>query len=181
MKLHATPIPGVHVLELEPLRDERGYFARQWCSDELARGGLTAQIVQINTAHNPRSGTLRGMHLQRAPHAEVKIVNCTRGAIYDVALDLRRDSPTHCQWFGIELTADNGRALYIPEGCAHGALSLCDDSAFTYLTSHRFERHSAYGVRYDDPAFAIQWPRPVEIVSAADRGWPDYERELAAP
>jgi dTDP-4-dehydrorhamnose 3,5-epimerase len=171
-----TPLGGVFVIDLEPVRDERGFFSRAWCEEQFAARGLSTRIAQINTAHNPHARTLRGMHFQRAPHAEVKIVSCPYGAVFDVAVDLRPGSVTYCHWFGIELTQDNHRALYIPEGLAHGYITLADNSGLTYLTSHRYEGKSAGGVRYDDPAFGIQWPVKPSLVSAADSHWPDYTR-----
>ncbi len=135
MRFVATPIAGVHVVELERHEDERGFFARTWCGDELAAAGLNGELSQCSLSRNVAAGTLRGMHLQRAPHEEAKLVRCTRGAIYDVAVDLRPGSATHGQWFGAELDADSGRALYIPEGCAHGFQSLVPDTDVFYAIS----------------------------------------------
>lgn len=174
MKFQKTPIDGVLVLGLEKRQDERGYFARTWCRDELARQGLDATVAQMNTAHNPRAGTLRGMHLQRPPHAEIKVVRCTRGTVFDVALDLRPGSPTFLQWYGVELSADEGSMLWIPEGCAHGYQTLEDHTDLFYLTSRAYAPEHATGVRHDDPAFGIDWPRPVSVISDADRAWGDF-------
>ena len=171
-----TPLGDVFIIDLEPIVDERGFFSRAWCAEQFAGKGLSAHIVQINTAHNPRARTLRGMHFQRAPHAEVKVVSCPYGAVFDVAVDLRPDSATHRQWFGIELTQDNHRALYIPAGFAHGYITLTDNSGLTYSTSHRYEGKSAGGVRHDDSAFGIQWPEKPALICAADNDWPDYSR-----
>jgi len=167
-------IAGAYSLTQERRTDDRGYFARTWCREELARHGLVDRIAQINTGFSPKAGTLRGLHWQEPPHAEVKIVSCTRGAAFDVLVDLRRGSPTYRQWVGFELTPDNGRILYCPEGCAHGYLTLHDDTEVSYLTSMSYAAGAARGVRFDDPAFAIDWPAPIHLVSQADRHWPDF-------
>ena len=169
-----TRIGGAFVIELEPRRDERGFFARQWCLEEMARAGLDPRVAQINTARSVAAGTLRGMHFQLAPHAEVKLVRCTGGAVYDVVVDLRPDSPTFRQWFGVELDAQSGRALYIPEGCGHGYLTLAPNTDLVYQASVPYAPKSARGVRYDDPAFNIVWPRPIAVISEQDRTWPDF-------
>lgn len=174
MIIGRTAIEGVCVIELEPRRDERGFFARQWCFDEIARAGLDTRIAQINTARSVAVGTLRGIHFQEAPYAEVKIVHCTRGAVWDVAVDLRPESATFRQWFGVELDEQSGRALYIPEGCGHGYLTLTPHADLVYQTSVPYAPKSARGVRYDDPAFEIVWPRPIEVISPQDRTWPDF-------
>lgn len=171
-----TKIAGVFVIELEPRRDERGFFARQWCVDEFARAGLDPRAAQINTARSSVAGTLRGLHYQRAPNAEVKLVRCTRGAVFDVTVDLRIGSPTFCQWFGIELNGESGRMLYIPEGCAHGYLTLAKDTDLVYQASVPYAPKSATGVRHDDPAFNIIWPGAVERISLQDRNWPYFSR-----
>lgn len=174
MKFAETAIPGAWVIGMEKREDERGYFARVWCDDEFRAHGLNPTHVQVNTQFSPRAGTLRGMHFQLAPHAEVKVVRCLRGAAFDVLVDLRPGSPTFRQWFGIELTPESGDMLYVPEGCAHGYLTLAEDTEVIYFTSHAYAPKSATGVRFDDPAFAIQWPRSADVVSQADRAWPDY-------
>lgn len=155
--------------------DERGYFARLWCSQSFRDAGLTPDIAQVNTGFNPRAGTLRGMHFQRAPHAETKVVRCVRGALFDVMVDLRADSPTFRRWYGLRLDPDEGKMLVVPEGCAHGYLTLRDDTELVYFTSKAYEPAAATGVRFDDPAFGIQWPAEVKLVSQADAGWPDFE------
>jgi dTDP-4-dehydrorhamnose 3,5-epimerase len=172
--LKFTPgrVHGAFVIDLDRRSDERGFFARLWCGEELAAQGLSAHVAQINTAVSPQRGTLRGMHYQVAPHEEVKIVRCARGAIFDVALDLRASSPTYRQWMGAELTAENARMLYVPQGCAHGYLTLADDTEVIYLASQPYEAAAARGVRYDDPSFGISWPVAVMVISGADRGWP---------
>lgn len=171
MRFVATDIAGAHVIELDKRADERGYFARIWCQEELREHGLEPGLAQINVGFSSRRGTLRGMHYQRAPHAEVKIARCLRGAVFDVVLDLRQASPTYKQWFGLVLTPANGKALYLPEGCAHGYLTLESDSELMYTTSKPYAPESATGARFDDPAFDIDWPEEVAVVSAADRSW----------
>ena len=175
MQFTATPLPGVFVIELKKITDDRGFFARAWCRDTLVAQGLNGGQTQLNVGFSHRKGTLRGMHFQKAPHAEVKIVRCTRGAVFDVAVDLREGSATRGQWFGVELTADNHKQLYIPEGFAHGYQTLTDDSEIEYSTTHVYAAASAGGVRYDDPTFGIRWPLPVSVISEADRKWADFE------
>jgi dTDP-4-dehydrorhamnose 3,5-epimerase len=172
-----TALAGAFVLDVDGREDERGFFARVWCADELAAAGLDARISQINVGFNLRRGTLRGLHFQRAPHAEVKVVRCTAGRVYDVIVDLRPESPTHRRWVGVELTADNHRQLYVPAGFAHGYQTLTDAAEISYLTSVPYAPESATGVRFDDPAFGISWPEPVTVISDADRNWPDYREE----
>ena len=176
MIFNKTKIPGVFVIELEQRRDERGFFARQWCADEFARAGLDPRVVQINTARSVAAGTLRGLHYQRAPNAEVKLVRCTRGAVFDVAVDLRADSPTFCQWFGAELDDESGRMLYIPEGCGHGYLTLAQNTDLVYQASVPYAPQSATGVRHDDPAFNIVWPGAIEVISLQDQNWPSFSK-----
>jgi dTDP-4-dehydrorhamnose 3,5-epimerase len=167
-------IQGVWVIDLEKRSDERGYFARAWCEREFADHGLSTRIAQVNVGASPQAGTLRGLHYQLAPHAEVKLARCPRGAVYDVAVDLRPESPTFRRWHGCELSAENGRMLYVPEGCAHGYLTLTDDAELMYFTSVPYAPDAARGVRHDDPAFSIAWPAPVRTISSADAGWPDF-------
>jgi len=167
-------VTGACIIELERREDNRGFFARSWCQNEFAAHGLNPHVVQINVAYTAKKATLRGLHYQVAPHQEAKTVRCTRGAIFDVAVDLRPDSPTFRQWVGVELSADNHRMLYIPGGCAHGYQSLADDSEIEYLTTAFYAPESARGVRFDDPAFGIDWPLPLGIASDADRSWPDF-------
>lgn len=174
MKFEPLPVAGAYLISPQPRADERGYFARIFCRDELLGQGLCADFCQINTGFNPRAGTLRGLHFQRAPHAEVKLARCVRGAVYDVVLDLRPDSPTYLRWSGAELSADNGQMLYAPAGTAHGYLTLSDDAELSYMTSAAYAPDAVDGVRHDDPAFVIRWPREVVLVSQADRSWPDH-------
>ena len=175
MRFENTAVDGAFLIEPERRVDERGFFARMFCEKELADYGLVGSMCQVNTAFSPRAGTLRGVHYQEAPHAEVKIMRCVRGAVYDVVVDLRPGSPTFKRWFGTELTAGNGRMLYAPEGTAHGYLTLADDTELMYMTSRPYAPQSARGVRFDDPAFAIQWPAAASMVSKADASWPDFQ------
>ena len=175
MVFHETPLPGAFLIELEKREDARGFFARTWCRREFEKKGLDTRIAQCSTSFNERRGTLRGLHYQVLPHAEVKLVRCTRGAIYDVIIDLRPDSPTYKQWVGAELTAENGRALYVPEGFAHGYQTLVDETETFYQVSEFYTPSAEGGVRWDDPAFAIEWRDAGEpLVSDKDRSWPDY-------
>jgi dTDP-4-dehydrorhamnose 3,5-epimerase len=167
-------ISGAFVLEQEPKRDERGYFARTWCRRELEQHGLNSSVAQCSVSHNSRSGTLRGMHWQSAPRGEVKLVRCTRGAIWDVILDLRRESSTYMENFAVELSAESGAALYIPEGVAHGFVTLVDDTEVFYQMSEFYEPALARGVRWNDPAFGIEWPVTNPILHPRDAEYPDY-------
>jgi dTDP-4-dehydrorhamnose 3,5-epimerase len=169
-----TAIDGAYLIEPERRVDERGFFARVFCENELAERGLAVRISQANTAVSQRAGTLRGVHFQLAPHAEVKIVRCLRGSVFDVAVDLRPGSPSYRRWTGHVLSAENGKLLYVPEGCAHGYLTLAPDTELMYFTSAPYAPNAARGVRYDDPAFAIAWPAKVEVISKADLSWPAF-------
>ena len=157
------------------LRDERGAFARTFCRQELAAQGIDFDIVQCNVSLNARRGTVRGMHFQRPPKAEGKLVRCTRGAVHDVIVDLRRDSPAYCRWFSVELTADNRRILYVPQGLAHGFQSLTDDTELLYEMSAFYCAEYAAGVRWNDPAFGIRWPLEVTVLSPKDQFYPDFQ------
>jgi dTDP-4-dehydrorhamnose 3,5-epimerase len=170
-----TEIKDAHIIDVEQRADERGFFARTWCAQEFAQHGLVARIAQTNMSYNKRKGTLRGMHFQHAPHAEVKIIRCTRGAIYDVIIDLRPGSPSYKRWIGVELSADNYRMLYVPEGFGHGFQTLADDSEVAYNVSEFYTPGAEGGVRYNDPAFAIEWPLPVSVISEKDAAWPDFQ------
>jgi dTDP-4-dehydrorhamnose 3,5-epimerase len=175
MRFTETELPGAYVLDLEPHGDERGFFARVWCEDELRDHGLTPVLAQCSISRNTHAGTLRGMHYQRAPHEEAKLVRCTSGAIYDVIVDLRAGSGTFAQWVGVELDAASGRALYVPEGFAHGFQTLVDETDVLYMISTRYAPAASTGVRWDDPAFAIAWPEADErVISDRDRAWPDF-------
>lgn len=174
MEFTETPVAGAYVIDVKRLGDERGFFGRLWCEREMAEMGLVAKIAQSNIGFSPTAGTLRGLHYQTPPHEEVKIVRCTRGAVFDVVVDLRPDSPTFKRWYGLELNPDNASMLYVPEGCATGYLTLKPDSEIYYNTSAPYAPDHATGVRHDDPAFGIEWPgRPV-VMSDADRAWPDF-------
>lgn len=174
MQFSETPLAGAYLIHPERRADDRGFFYRGWCREEYAAHGLNPAAVQINVARSVLGGTVRGMHFQEAPYQEAKSVRCIRGSIFDVIVDLRPESPTHRKWFGTELSAENGLMLYVPEGFAHGYQTLEDDVEISYLTSYAYVPAAAKGVRFDDPAFAIAWPRPVSSISEADRRWPDY-------
>ena len=172
MKFSKTGIDGVWEIEPEFHSDERGHFFRAWCHREFAEHGIEFVPVQANMGFNLQKGTVRGMHYQVEPALEAKLVRCTRGAIFDVALDLRRDSSSYGRWVGTELTAENGRMLFVPEGCAHGYESLEDNAEMHYMASHVYVPDAVRGARFDDPAFGIQWPLTPSLISAQDRKWP---------
>ena len=175
MRFEPTAVAGVLLVEPERHQDERGFFARTWCADELAAAGLDPRLAQTSVAFNHVRGTLRGLHYQVPPHAEAKLVRCTSGALFDVAVDLRPDSPTFRRWVGVELTPESGRALYIPAGCAHGCQTLADRTEVLYHISAAHHPASARGVRWDDAAFGIAWPLPVAVIAARDRDYPDLD------
>ena len=170
-----TKISGVYLLQPERITDERGFFARVWCQSEFTEQGIDTRIVQCNLSFNPHKGTLRGMHYQRAPHEETKIVRCTMGAVFDVALDLRRDSSTFKQWVGAPLTAENREMLVIPPGCAHGFLTLAPNTEVSYQMSASYAPTHGAGVRWNDPAFGIRWPGDVAKIAVRDRDYPDFQ------
>ncbi|HET8629275.1 MAG TPA: dTDP-4-dehydrorhamnose 3,5-epimerase [Thermomicrobiales bacterium] len=174
MRFTQTALEGVYLIGVEPIEDERGFFARTWCRREFGQRGLVADFVQCNVSYNRARGTLRGMHYQAPPHEETKVVSCIRGAIYDVVVDLRPESPTYRRWIGAELTEHNRDALYVPAGCAHGFQTLADDSEVFYQISAYYAPEAARGVRWDDPAFGIRWPEPPRAMSERDRSYPDY-------
>lgn len=175
MRFSETEIPGVVLVEAEPHADERGSFQRLHCPRAFADAGHPFTPAQTSLSHNIRARTLRGMHYQPAPHGETKLVRCVRGRLFDVALDLRPGSPTHRRWTATELSADNGRALLIPEGVAHGFLTLEPDTDVLYQISPMFEPGHEAGARWDDPAFGIDWPAAPEVISARDADYPDYQ------
>ncbi|MFW6323700.1 MAG: dTDP-4-dehydrorhamnose 3,5-epimerase [Desulfovibrionales bacterium] len=181
MKVAQTKLPGVYVISPDKKEDERGFFARAWDREELQRFGMNPEIgVQANIGYNKRKATLRGLHYQDSPFEEAKLVRCICGAAFDVALDLRPKSPTFGKWEGVELTGDNRRMLYIPEGCAHGYMTLLDDSEIFYPVSAPYSPAHERGVRWDDPKFAIDWPMSKGLViSQKDQSWPDF-REHAS-
>lgn len=170
----STPLPGAAVVDLERREDERGFFARSFCQREFEAQGLETTVAQCNVSFNRRRGTLRGMHWQAAPYGEAKLVRVTRGALWDVIVDLRPESTTYCRWFGVELTADNHRALYIPRGFAHGFQTLVDDVEVFYQMSTTYVPDAQRGVRWDDPAFGIEWPILPPFLSERDAAYPDY-------
>jgi dTDP-4-dehydrorhamnose 3,5-epimerase len=177
-----TRLAGAYTIDLEPIADERGFFARQWCEQELADAGLTTAVSQASVAYNHLPGTLRGMHWQVAPHAEVKLVRCVRGAVHDVIVDLRPESSTFAEWIAVELTEDNRRTLYVPEGFAHGYLTLADGSEVWYQMSAPYAPDAARGFRYDDARFGIAWPAAGElVVSDRDLAWPPFTEAALAP
>lgn len=169
-----TKLPGAFIIEVERLEDERGFFARAWCKKEFEAHSLNSDWAQANLAFSRRRGTLRGLHYQVAPYEEAKLVRCIRGAIYDVIVDLRPESPTYRQWLGVELTADNHKMLYVPEGFAHGYQTLADNTETFYQVSQFYSPESERGLRYDDPAFGIEWPIDVQVISDKDKSWSDY-------
>jgi len=169
-----TKLRGVFAIHPAPHADERGFFARTWCQREFEAQGLAAQPVQCYLSVSTRRGTLRGMHFQAPPYAEAKLVRCTRGAIYDVVLDLRPQSETFKHWISVVLTASNHEMIYVPEGCGHGFLTLEDDTEVAYQMSQFYDADSARGVRWNDPAFQIAWPEEVAVISDRDRTYPDF-------
>jgi len=174
MKFTETKIAGVFVIELERHEDDRGWFARAWCREEFVAHGLPADLAQTNLSHNTQRGTVRGMHFQTTPHAEVKLIRCVAGAVHDIALDLRPESPTFKQSVATELSADNGLAMFLPEGIAHGFQTLTDNATLFYQMSTPYAPESASGVRSDDPMFQIEWPIAEAIVCERDAAFPDF-------
>ena len=175
MRFHETPLPGACTIELDKRGDDRGFFARAFCQDEFRAQGLVTDILQINDSLSAHKGTLRGMHYQLAPASETKIVRCIRGALWDVMLDLRPDSPTFGQWFGTELTAENRRMMYVPRGFAHGFITLADDTEAFYMVDAAYAPDQERGVRWNDPKFAINWPLQPTVISDKDANHPDFD------
>jgi len=176
MTFTESRIPGAWLIDITAIHDPRGFFAMTWIPAELRRHGIDPALAQCNLAFNHKRGTLRGMHFQKAPHAQAKIIRCTRGALLDVIVDLRPESPAYCQWAAVELTADNHRMLYMPEGIAHGYLTLTDEVEAYYHASTAWEPKAESGVRWNDPAFGIAWPFAPLVISDKDAAWPDYQR-----
>ena len=174
MKYTETKLKGAFIVEIEKLTDDRGFFARSWCQKEFEAHGLTSGILQVNVSCNHKKGTLRGMHYQIAPYQECKLIRCTRGAIYDVIIDLRPDSATYKQWTAVELTADNYTMFFVPEDFAHGFITLVDNTEITYQVSQFYTPGSEKGIRFNDPTFNIQLPLDVSVISDKDRNWPDF-------
>jgi dTDP-4-dehydrorhamnose 3,5-epimerase len=169
-----TDLPGAMIVDLDRKEDERGFFARSWCRDEFAAHQLNPNLAQCNVSFNKTAGTLRGMHYQTPPYEEAKLVRCTAGALYDVIIDLRPGSRTYLRHLAVELTAENRRALYIPEGFGHGFITLADNTEIFYQMSTFYVPDSQRGVRYNDPAFGIRWPIPIAVVSDRDKTYPDF-------
>jgi len=169
-----TDLAGAYLIEIEPLVDERGFFARTFDEEEFRSHELSSCLIQASVSFNPIKGTLRGMHFQADPYPEAKLVRCTRGAIHDVIVDLRPESATNKHWVGVELSAENHKMLYVPEHFAHGFATLEDDTEVAYQMSERYSPGASRGVRWDDPAFSIDWPIGVAVISERDRAWPDY-------
>ncbi len=178
MLFRTCPIVDAKIIEPTPIADGRGRFMRAWCQTEFAGSGIDFNPVQANMGLSRQTGTIRGLHSQVAPALEAKLVRCTRGAMFDVVVDLRPASQSYCAWYGVVLSAENGHMLYLPEGCAHGCQSLEGDTEFYYLTSARYSPDDVRGSRFDDPAFGIQWPLPAAVVSAQDQSWPRYDKEM---
>jgi dTDP-4-dehydrorhamnose 3,5-epimerase len=177
MKLIKTSLQGAMLVELEKKEDDRGFFARTWDIDVFGKAGLKTAFVQANMSHTLKKGTLRGLHFQRSPHAEAKLIRVTRGAIYDVIIDLRKQSPTYKQWYGIELSEENCTAIFVPEGFAHGFVTLKDNTEVSYFVTAFYTPEADTGIRYNDPAFNILWPIPITSVSDKDASFPDYREE----
>jgi dTDP-4-dehydrorhamnose 3,5-epimerase len=177
MTFTETELEGAFVIDLDRIEDPRGFFARSWCAREFEEHGLNPRLVQCNVSRNGSRGTLRGMHYQVPPHEEAKLVRCTLGAIYDVIVDLRPRSSTYLRSFGSMLSAENHRALYVPEGFAHGFLTLTDESEVFYQMSEFYAPDAARGLRWNDPALAIEWPEAVTVIAERDRTYPDFQRK----
>jgi dTDP-4-dehydrorhamnose 3,5-epimerase len=175
MKFTETGLEGAWIVDVEPLADDRGFFGRTWCAKEFAEHGMVADIAQCNLSYNHRRGTLRGLHYQVPPAAEAKFVRCTAGAVHDVIVDVRPGSGTYLQWVGVDLTAENRRALYVPPMFAHGYLTLTDGAEVIYQVSEFYTPGAERGARYDDPAFGIDWPVDVEVISEKDAAWAPFE------
>jgi dTDP-4-dehydrorhamnose 3,5-epimerase len=169
-----TTLPGAYLIDMQPLEDARGFFARAWCQREFEARGLAARMVQANISFNHHKGTLRGMHYQLAPYSEVKIIRCIRGAIYDVIIDLRPDSPTYLQWLGVELTPDTHRMLYVPENFAHGFQTTADATEVSYQVSQFYTPAAEQGLCWNDPAVGIKWPLAVSVMSEKDQSWAPF-------
>jgi dTDP-4-dehydrorhamnose 3,5-epimerase len=173
-----TAFDGVYLIELDQNIDERGFFARSFCKKEFQENDIDLDIAQSNISFNKKKGTLRGMHYQVSPHAEAKLVSCPRGAVYDVIIDLRLNSPTYCKWLAVELSAQNYRSLYIPKGFAHGFQALSDDTVVLYQMSESYHPESARGIRWDDPLFLIEWPSNNQVISVKDRAYPLFNKNI---
>lgn len=180
MKFTETELKGAYIIDVEPRGDDRGFFARAWCRNEFAAAGLDTTVAQANMSFSRDKGTIRGMHWQIPPNAETKLVRCIRGAIYDVIVDLRQDSPTFLKWIGVELSAENRRIILVPEGFAHGMQTLVADTEVYYQVTEFYAPDAERGARHDDPTFGITWPLPVTTQSEKDASWPDFDPKHAA-
>jgi len=174
MIFNETKLKGAFIIDLEKHQDGRGFFARAYCEKEFRDHGIEPDVVQANVSYNKYKHTLRGMHFQAEPYGEAKLVRCTRGAIYDVIIDVRKNSPTYKEWIGVELSEDNYRMLYVPEGFAHGFITLHDETVITYQVSEFYTPGAEKGIRWDDPEFGIDWPAEPVIISEKDENWPDF-------
>jgi dTDP-4-dehydrorhamnose 3,5-epimerase len=174
MLFYKAKLQDAFIVEPEKIIDDRGFFARVWCKKEISSKGMNPKIVQANIGYNKKKGTLRGLHFQTKPYQEVKIIKCTRGAIFDVIVDLRKKSPTYMQWEGFELSENNRKMVYVPKGFAQGYLTLADDTEIFYLTSEFYSPEHARGIRFNDYAFKIAWPLKINVISNNDKDWPDY-------
>lgn len=171
-----TKLKGAFVLEIKKLEDDRGFFGRAWCANEMADHGLKFDLKQVNMSLSLKKGTVRGMHYQNDPYQETKLVRCTRGAIFDIIVDLRKDSPTYKQWFGVELTQDNYKMLYVPEDFAHGFITLEDNTEVCYLVTQFYTPGAEAGIRWNDPSFDIQWPIEPQVITEKDKSHPLYSK-----
>jgi dTDP-4-dehydrorhamnose 3,5-epimerase len=177
MKFTETDLKDAYIIDLERLSDDRGFFARGYCENEFKEQGIDARIVQANVSYNHQKGTMRGMHYQEEPHGEAKLVRCTKGGIYDAIIDVRRESPTYKDWIGVELNEENRRMLYVPEGFAHGFITLEDNVEVTYQVSEFYTPGAEHGIKYDDPAFNINWPVEIEVISEKDEEWAPFKSQ----
>ncbi|MFT2007814.1 dTDP-4-dehydrorhamnose 3,5-epimerase [Pontibacter sp. 13R65] len=176
-----TKLKGAYIVDIKRIEDDRGFFGRAWCKQEFEEVGLSTNVVQTNLSSNKKKGTLRGLHFQVTPHAESKLVRCTRGALYDVIIDLREQSPTYRQWIGVELTADSFRMLYVPENFGHGFITLEDNTDIMYQVTEYYAPAAERGIRYNDPAFNIEWPMEPLVISDKDLAHADFSDEVARP
>ena len=172
MRFIETPLAGLYVVEIEPRNDDRGFFARSFCMEEFRAHGLEQRVAQCNVSFNLKAGTLRGLHFQGEPHGEAKLVRCTRGIIFDVVVDIRQESNTYLRWYAMELTPENRRMMFIPQGFAHGFQTLIDESEVSYIMFEMYHPESARGLRWDDPKLGIAWPLATKIISDKDRNYP---------
>src|SRR5262245_45257444 len=180
MRFLKTDLDGAWLIDPEPVCDNRGFFSRTFCVNEFGACGMETSFVQHSLSYSARRGTLRGMHFQSAPHSEVKVIECAKGAIFDVIIDIRPQSPTFGRWRGFELTSENRRQLYVPAGFAHGFQTLADDTEVRYLISAMYEPSASRGLRYNDPALAIPWPLPVSVISSKDQAWPYFSSLISS-